>query len=318
MSGGKMTKERLYWLDAAKGLGILLVVLGHIWETDRPASVLIYSFHVPFFFIISGILLEFTQVKKRAWSSIIKSRLCRLIVPYLVFEAIFIGVYALRSHMDFGAFEGGVWRGLLLDPQNTPLWFLAVLFVAELFLILLLKLEDSGRLAAVAGAVCYLAALVLGDRLPGSAAVAGRCMMAAAFLALGYFTGELVRKKDLPLYVLLPLLAADMALALFNGKVGIYKLTYHNPLIFSICAAAGSYILLFLLKKTRIRGLEIIGRNTVAILGLHIIVLRIWQEVLGFDTESWYGGVLALAAVTLSLVAVGEILRRTVPKLIGE
>lgn len=46
-------KNRLEWLDAVRGVGITLVVLGH---TALPpiGYVLIYAFHVPLFFIVAG------------------------------------------------------------------------------------------------------------------------------------------------------------------------------------------------------------------------------------------------------------------------
>jgi peptidoglycan/LPS O-acetylase OafA/YrhL len=44
---------RLGWLDAAKGLGIILVVIGHVW-TRGPVRDAIYAFHMPLFFIAAG------------------------------------------------------------------------------------------------------------------------------------------------------------------------------------------------------------------------------------------------------------------------
>lgn len=57
-------KTRLEYLDAAKGLGILLVILGHIyaWNPNINRKILvtwIYSFHMPLFFIVSGMLIKY-------------------------------------------------------------------------------------------------------------------------------------------------------------------------------------------------------------------------------------------------------------------
>ena len=48
-----MVSARLKWLDIAKGLGILLMVLGH---SSVPVVVakFIWAFHMPLFFIASG------------------------------------------------------------------------------------------------------------------------------------------------------------------------------------------------------------------------------------------------------------------------
>ena len=72
-------KERLFFLDAARGLGMVLVILGHIWETDGTLPVLIYSFHIPLFFIISGVLLAYMQAEKRSLKQIIFQGIRRLL-----------------------------------------------------------------------------------------------------------------------------------------------------------------------------------------------------------------------------------------------
>ena len=48
-----MEYKRLKWLDIAKGLGIILMVLGHT-SIPKFASDFIWSFHMPLFFIASG------------------------------------------------------------------------------------------------------------------------------------------------------------------------------------------------------------------------------------------------------------------------
>ena len=51
-----MTK-RIEWIDIAKGIGIILVVIGHISQIEVLNDI-IYSFHMPLFFIISGYLYK--------------------------------------------------------------------------------------------------------------------------------------------------------------------------------------------------------------------------------------------------------------------
>ena len=49
--------KRIDYLDYTKGFGILLVILGHIYDASNPIKIWLYSFHMPLFFIISGFLL---------------------------------------------------------------------------------------------------------------------------------------------------------------------------------------------------------------------------------------------------------------------
>ena len=57
----KIEKQRISYIDSLKGLGIILIVVGHIIPYESMLHVWIYSFHVPIFFIISGMLFKMKQ-----------------------------------------------------------------------------------------------------------------------------------------------------------------------------------------------------------------------------------------------------------------
>ena len=75
----KISTHRIEWIDVAKGLGMLLVVIGHCnppgWITAG-----IFAFHMPLFFVLSG----FTYRWKDDFTAHLKKDFQRLIVPYLV------------------------------------------------------------------------------------------------------------------------------------------------------------------------------------------------------------------------------------------
>ena len=50
-------EKRSHWIDATRGLGIMLVILGHCIGTitNDACGRFINSFHMPFFFFVSGI-----------------------------------------------------------------------------------------------------------------------------------------------------------------------------------------------------------------------------------------------------------------------
>lgn len=47
--------RRSTFIDIAKGIGIILVVLGHLDTNGQISREVIYSFHMPLFFLLSGI-----------------------------------------------------------------------------------------------------------------------------------------------------------------------------------------------------------------------------------------------------------------------
>lgn len=90
-----MAKQRIGYLDIAKGIGILLMIFGYI---DRVGVVQtwIYSFHAPLFFIVSGIIV-FKQNKRNI------KKVKGLLYPYFMFSLItiiYIFISELIMHHD--------------------------------------------------------------------------------------------------------------------------------------------------------------------------------------------------------------------------
>ena len=52
------SSKRIAVIDIAKGIGILLVIAGHILPRESAAFLFIYSFHMPLFFILIGIVTD--------------------------------------------------------------------------------------------------------------------------------------------------------------------------------------------------------------------------------------------------------------------
>jgi len=81
-----MEKNRLYYLDTMKGILIILVVLGHAIQSTIPDYQhnflfrLIYSFHMPLFFLISGYL----TLKEKHDENIIYKRGVQCIIPFII------------------------------------------------------------------------------------------------------------------------------------------------------------------------------------------------------------------------------------------
>lgn len=76
-------KERNKTIDNAKGIGIILVIAGHLFTKDSIPFMYIFSFHMPLFFIISGYLMNGDK-----YSTLIecaKTSFVRYVKPYFAF-----------------------------------------------------------------------------------------------------------------------------------------------------------------------------------------------------------------------------------------
>lgn len=136
-----MSKKRIEWVDAYKGLLILSVILGHaIQETLKVRGIgfedniwrnLIYSFHMPAFMAMSGYLVYRPDVVGGASCclSLIYKRFRQLVVPFLIWSIPLFLVYHNVEHIyDY-----------LLYP-NKGYWFLWALF----FIIVIYNIVDWG------------------------------------------------------------------------------------------------------------------------------------------------------------------------------
>lgn len=136
-----MNNNRLVWLDIAKGIAIILVVIGHsnlpLWM-DR----FVFSFHVPVFFIAAGMTNDFTK----PWKPFIARKARTLILPFVVYSIIILLMRSFISDLSFGELT----LYLLRDGwMGVPLWFVPVLFVSLLVVRLSFDIKDEKLRCAV-------------------------------------------------------------------------------------------------------------------------------------------------------------------------
>lgn len=85
-------KKHYHWADWARVIGIWLVIVGHFFPGMTKSF--IYSFHVPFFFVISGFLSGKTVLGKefviKTWDGLIKPYFYICLMVYLIHLLLFL------------------------------------------------------------------------------------------------------------------------------------------------------------------------------------------------------------------------------------
>ena len=108
-----MAKERVTYLDMAKGVGILLVILGHEADLPLAARQFVTSFHMPLFFILSGMAVCLTGEKERPFSQILKRKSRSIMRPYFIFSVLCL---------IMEVFCAGVLKNVLWETVREHLW----------------------------------------------------------------------------------------------------------------------------------------------------------------------------------------------------
>ncbi|ELK2034093.1 acyltransferase [Vibrio vulnificus] len=129
---------RTEWVDYAKAIGIILVVFGHvnrgIYDAGfgLPESIhsvvdsVIYSFHMPLFFFLSG-LFCMESFRKRGGTGVLKAKIDTLIYPYLLWSLLQGSIEVGLSNYTNGSTSFSDLIQILWAPR-AQFWFLYVLF----------------------------------------------------------------------------------------------------------------------------------------------------------------------------------------------
>jgi len=152
-------RVRIEWIDYAKGIGIFLVVVGHVIRGLEPSGVIpdgpayrfvdswIYSFHMPLFFFISGLFID--RQARRPTGTFFADKFGTIVYPYILWSLIqTLLQQPLMRYTNHPTQTNQIAR-LFYDPI-MQFWFLYTLFLVSTvyFLLKRLRLGPLGITAA--------------------------------------------------------------------------------------------------------------------------------------------------------------------------
>jgi len=161
-----MNHTRTDWVDYAKGIGIILVVYGHLLSSGYHAGLaipphffelsdsIVYTFHMPFFFLLSGLFVE-GSLEKRGAVEYLKDKMLRIAYPYFIWSILQMSVEILFSNQT----QRGAGISDILSIVYRPwgqFWFIyALLLMHIVFAIVSQVKRFSAPLLFLAGAVLF-------------------------------------------------------------------------------------------------------------------------------------------------------------------
>ncbi len=295
--------KRLDYLDMVKGIGIFFVALGHMEDIATGTRVWISSFHMPLFFIVSGILMAVRNEPARNFAECVKKRAKGIIIPYLWFSLSYfiidIANLNVVHNIDLHTFivdtiDSATFYGM------SVLWFLPALFLATVgFLFLKKRFPDRivAALLIVIAVISYLIKLQFAKvyaanedslvitSLINIVYIFLRAAIAQSFVGYGYysklmFDGLTERGSKIMGYVSsrpgmfltgVVLLAANIVLAMQNGCADLRNVILNNVAIYYIAAFSGCFGIIMICRSIpAIRLVTYFGRNSIIVMACHI------------------------------------------------
>lgn len=295
-----MERVRLAWVDIFRGLAIVLVVIGH---ANSPFTALIYSFHIPVFFFISGYA---TDLRRGTFGSYAAGKFSTLLAPFfylnialLLLIILFSAAWTTRQFLDMPmdgedvvpAIEQLFSKWLAPTSWAGATWFLPVLFFSSCVARLLQDLSQSSN-TRFAGLVCLVTIPVV------FLAAAPKPMpleLDLSFLGLPFFLGgALARRAEVfdrridhrfmaPIAVL-ALWAAYRQLWIQIDFPSRTFSPYYQIVFYACCGGYALWLASRALEHFGIvaRLMQYIGRESLWILGFHFMGFKVSVVLLTF------------------------------------
>ena len=274
-------KQRIEYIDIAKGICIILVVYAHIDTTilDYKIGIFFDSFRMPLYFFLSGLffkqysgIFEFT-IKKI--NNLIVPLFFFFIFSYL-FDFIWAAINTLHGNNMLNNFKWQFWDPIRFGgggSHNPPLWFLTCLFEINIIYYILHKflnftlLNISIIIISVIG--WYLAANGIVLPYKGTSA-----LVSLPFFHIGYLirkSGFLTENKHRDKYLFASIIPISVFVYYIAQPVNIAGL--HLPdhyWIFYTAGIGGTLSILFLSKWIKhLPGIAYFGRYSLITFGTH-------------------------------------------------
>jgi fucose 4-O-acetylase-like acetyltransferase len=329
--------KRINYIDIAKGICMLLVILHHIEGPLYNANIqrVIMSFMMPSFFLLSG----FSFRKYNSFANFALRKINKLIVPFVFFSFITCLLFCIGWAIT------GKFNNMLQIPKNeiialknndlylnTPIWFLISLFETSLMFYLVYSIcykfnvKDRYRKLIMAlislsvGAIGYL----LGINRIDLPLWIDTSMTAIPFYFFGYFLKEkmdFLSQNNLEKYVPVILFVFGLIVYYYanfvNMRINVYSGSFFS---FYLCAICGIiFVLLFSKFVIRVPVISFIGRYSVIILGTHLNLLWILKRYLVYYvTNDWLLSTILFILVTIISIPLCHFFIKFYPKFVGQ
>jgi len=269
---------RIGWIDVARGIGIILVVYGHVLiglsvaHPLSPGGLLsaseytIYTFHMPLFFVLAGLNVTASMAKGRL--RFLRNKIWTIVYPYILWSLFQGSIQVLFPHMVNAPHSAKSLITILWRPIGQ-FWFLYVLFVCHLFAFVC----RANRVLLVSLAI----ALLLADRWHPNDLLKSVAIMFSFYVGSILLCGWLLRwRPKLSVALVLSLLLAGFLLV--AAKFG-FKLSSDHPYALASLPASVAGIGLVISLSHLIEGVshwlsrqfERLGQISLTIYILHVL-----------------------------------------------
>ena len=283
---------RKEWIDICKGIGAILVVLGHIKYTPDVLKIWIYSFHMPLFFFLAG--YTYNEDKYHNLTHLLKNKVRTLLIPYFIYYSVYL-LLNIMMNISSGINWGGVLRnviGLILNIRGTEyglgIWFIPCIFVSFIFMWMILRVCKENKQIMIVGFAIFgggiLYSKIFEVTLPWAIDAS---LVATPIMILGYLCARnnyFIKKLFVSAFggLIVNILLTFINYKISGVRVDMWGNQYGVAVLFVFESITGIISLISfakLLENTKGKILQNIGKKSLYIYGIHSSILVLLNQV---------------------------------------
>ncbi len=282
-------KDRYDWVDYLRFIGMFYIYLGHFGQAAGKLYPFVFTFHVPMFFFISGLMVKSPKSNSDVLSLTIRS-FKRIMIPYAVFSVIGIVFLTIKDQHSINNVMKMIEVSISGVRNNTPLatlWFFPCLFVVFVYYYVLNRLISSKLIIFIISLIIYsLSPVWFGKGIPTLFWNIDSAAYFLVFFSVGALLGEPLTKKWLVFDTLLKKCVLGFVCVVstlyfvvcyFKGTFSFYKGLPSLEMQY-FCFFFAAFLLFipniflakyleFKAKNYNLSPLLILGKNTLALCG---------------------------------------------------
>lgn len=233
---------------------------------------------MPAFFIVSGILLNYSSAVGKNFGGFLLSRIRQLVIPYVIFE--FLGyIVQCFTRGFYENLNGFIFRTATFQVHTDVDWFLIALFLGEILFYFAQKNKYISIMMAVSS---FILAYFVPVRF------LKWILAALVYLIIGYYGISFFQKSR---KCMIPCVGVIVLIAsYFNVRVDINNGVFGNPLLYVLGAVAGTYLVITRCQcKLPLKSIwSFLGRNSLIVMGTHTLLIQIlWHKIFTGEIPNW-------------------------------
>lgn len=283
-----MESKRVEYIDIAKGIGIILVVWGHVaWY----GTTIINYFHMGLFFFISGYVLNLNRNSKQY----AMSKLKYLYMPYVISQILFIlsNNYFYKLGIVEDSYKAidkikNIFFALGLSYSHKwliPTWFLVCMLIVSLEVFFAHKIftNFNQKVAVLISVILWFVGMILvmnGYNIEIVNFCWANIIISPFYMELGIFLKQERTKFDNIFLAIICAVLLCVSFKCFDLFYTYRDCNQNNIILAFICSVAGIYLILFistLITEKIVFAKNIfsyIGKRTLWILSGHMISMK--------------------------------------------